>query len=128
MSAAWLFTNYPPSRSVIEGDLRLAFWKAGFKGLWFSCTKDSAPFECQVEWDGTPVALEWEPKNYLLVKMKAPNQGLLDGLERVLKHKALAAYQNGGGNVVVEWRIKDADTRYRELQSSGVAALERLDK
>ena len=128
MSASWLFTNYPSSRSIIENDVRLAFWKAGVKGIWVTCIKDTAPFECQADWNGTPLTFEWEPKNYLMLKMKSPNQDLLNAFERLLKHKALAAYKNGGGSVVVEWRVKSADTRFEELQAGGVTALERLDK
>jgi len=127
MSASWLFADYPPSRSVIENDLRLAFWKAGFKGMWFTCTKDELPFECTAGWNGTTFALEWEPKKYALLKMQTPNQDLLNAFERVLKHKALAAYKRDGV-VVVEWRVKDANARFEELKASGASELERLDK
>lgn len=128
MSASWLFTDYPASRSVIENDVRLAFWKVGAKGLWVTCTKDTAPFECQADWNGTSFSIEWAPKTYLLLKMKAPNNDLLNIFERMLKHKALAAYKNGGGAVIVEWRVKDANARFDELKAGGVASLERLDK
>jgi hypothetical protein len=60
--------------------------------------------------------------------MKEASEELLDVFQRMLKHKALAAYKNGGGSVVVEWRVKDADTHFQELQSSGVGELERLDR
>jgi hypothetical protein len=127
MSADWFFTNYPASRSVIENDLRLRLWASGFKGMWVSCTKDSAPFECKGNWSSNDFVMEWEPKNYLLIKMKAPNPEVLSVFERALKHKALAAYKNADG-VVVEWRVNNADARFQELQASGVAELERLDE
>mgnify|MGYP006267993191 CR=1 FL=1 len=128
MSAEWFFTNYPPSRSVIENDLRLKFWFGGFKGMWLSCTKETVPYECQSNWNGNAFSMEWEPKNYLLVKMKTPNQQVLDVFERMLGHKALAAYKNADGTVIVEWRTKNADARFQELQTSGASELERLDK
>ncbi len=128
MSANWFFTLHPSSCSAIENGLRLSFWKAGLAAVWFTCTKPTAPFECQGFWGDAEFALEWEPRNYLLLKMRAPNQDLLNAFERVLKHKALAAYRNGGGNVVVEWRVRDANARFAELNASGVADLERLDK
>ena len=127
MSANWFFTPYAPARSVIENDLRLSFWKAGLARMWLSCTKDTPPFQCVGFWGDEEFSLEWEPKDCLLLKMKAPNQDLLIGFERVLKHKALAAYRNDGGNVVVEWRVKNADARFDELQARGVSDLERLD-
>ena len=128
MSANWFFTQYAPARSVIENDLRLSFWKAGLARMWFTCTKATAPFECLGFWGDEEFSLEWEPQNYLWLKMKAPNQDLLTGFERVLKHKALAAYRNSGGNVIVEWRVPNANARFDELKASGVADLERLDK
>ena len=128
MSADWFFTNYPASRSVIENDVRLKLWQSGFKGMWLSCTKDTAPFECQGNWSSNDFVMEWEPKNFLMLKMKAPNQDVLSVFERALKHKALAAYKNADGTVVVEWRVNNPDARFQELQASGATELERLDK
>lgn len=127
MSTTWFFKQYPPARSVIENDLRLTFWKAGLAAIWFTCTKETAPFECQGLWGEEEFALEWEPQNYLLLKMRAPNKDLLTAFERVLKHKALAAYRRDG-TVVVEWRVQNADARFAELKADGVSDLERLDK
>ncbi len=128
MSPNWFFTEFPPSRHGIENELRLAFWKAGYGQMWFSCSKDEPPYECAGHWHDKSFTIEWEPKNYLTLKMKEPDDDLLDAFQRMLKHKALAAYRNGGGTVVVEWRVKDADARFQELQTSGAAELERLDK
>jgi hypothetical protein len=127
MSHSWFFTQFPRSRSAIESALRLSFWQAGFGRMWFTCTKEEPPFECQGLWREKEFTVEWEPKNYLLLKMKEPDQDLMGAFERVLKHGALAAYKNGGGSIVVEWRAKNAGARFQELQASGVSALERLD-
>jgi hypothetical protein len=113
---------------MIENDLRLAFWKAGLARVWFSCTKDAPPFECAGFWGDEEFSIAWVPRDYLVLKMDAPNQDLLTAFERALKHKALAAYRNGAGSVVVEWRVKKGDARFHELKASGVADLERLDR
>ncbi len=126
MSARWLFKQYPPSRYVIESDLRMTFWHSGAARMWFTCIKETPPFKCQGFWGDEEFELEWEPRKYLLLKMRAPNQNLLTLFENVLRHKALAAYRNGN-QVIVEWRVQDADARFAELQASGVAELERLD-
>jgi hypothetical protein len=127
MSTSWFFTRFPPTRHGIENELRLAFWKAGYGQMWFSCTKDAPPYECVGHWHANDFTIEWEPQNYLLLKMKDANEDLLDAFQRMIKHKALAAYKNGGGSVVVEWRVKDADARVQELQDAGAKELERLD-
>lgn len=127
MSPSWFFTEFPPSRHGIENELRLSFWKAGFGQMWFSCTQDELPYECQGRWHDKDFAIEWEPKRFLTLKMNEVNDDLLDAFQQMLKHKALAAYRNGGGTVIVEWRVQDADARFRELQTSGATELERLD-
>ncbi len=128
MSAHWLFADFPRSRFAIETELRQTFWKAGWGKVWFTCLQDTPPFECAGSWNDTAFAIEWQPKTYLRLKMPAPNQTLLDAFERVLKHSALAAYKQNDGSVVIEWWINNPDARYRELQSSGVHSLERLDR
>ncbi len=125
--SSWFFTEFPSSRHTIENEMRLAFWTAGYKQMWFTCTKDQSPFECVGKWRDQDFSVEFEPKKFLVLRMKEPNQGLLKSFEHVLNHRAVAAYKNGGGKVVVEWRVKDADARYKELQSSGAKELERLD-
>jgi hypothetical protein len=127
-AASWFFTELPPSRHTIENEMRLAFWAAGYKQMWFTCTKEHSPIECAGKWRDQDFFVEFEPKKSLVLKMKQPDQEVLQAFERVLNHKALAAYKNGGGKVLVEWQVKDAEKRYQELQSSGAKELERLDQ
>jgi hypothetical protein len=126
MRSDWFFTELPPSRSVIENTLRLAFWKAGYGDFWFSCTRDESPYECQGIWHKQPFRLEWKPGEFVMLKMPEPNDALLKALERVLKHRALAAYRNGDGNVTVEWRNKNGAARLQELEASGAKDLQKL--
>ncbi len=122
----WFTMNFPPSRHAIENELRLALWSAGFGQMWITCTKADAPYECGGLWQGASFQIEWEPRQYVMLKTKEPNQKLLEAFERLLKHRALAAYQNADG-VVVEWRAQDATARFTQLESSGAKELQRLD-
>ncbi len=128
MRPEWFYTQFPPSRSVIENELRLAFWKAGYGGLWFSCTRDEPPFGCLGMWRQKEFHIEWVPGDYLILKMSEPNQDLLKALERLLRHPALAAYRDGSGTVVVEWRAKNGAARLQELETSGAKDLEKFQK
>ena len=127
MKPTWFFAQFPPSRFAIEGQVRSAIWKAGFGNMWISCTREEPPYECKGRWHGKEFTMEWEPANYLLLKLPEPNSEVLDAFERLMKHRALAAYKNGAGEVVVEWRAKNSDARFQELRASGVADLERLN-
>jgi len=126
MTTSWFFMDLPPSRHAIENEMRIAFWNAGFKQMWFTCTQDHSPIECNGRWRGKDFIVAFEPKQSLALKMKEPDQDLLGAFERVLGHRAVAAYRDNG-SVVVEWRVKDAEARYQELQSSGAKELERLN-
>jgi hypothetical protein len=127
MTPYWLTKQLPPSRHGIENALRLAFWAAGFGNTWFTCTQAEPPYRCNGLWNSTePFTVEWAPKDYFTLRLKQPNQAALDAFERVLGHKALAAYRDGGGDIVVEWRVGNPSGRWLELQQAGVRDLEKL--
>ncbi len=127
MTPYWFTKTLPPSRHGIENAVRLTFWAAGFGDAYFTCTQPEPPYKCSGLWQSSePFEVEWMPKDFFILRMKEPRQDALDAFERVLGHKALAAYRNGGGGVVVEWRVNDQEARYAELQQAGVPELERL--
>lgn len=128
MTGSWFSIQFPPSRFAIESELRSIFWRAGYGNLWFSCLRDEPPYECLGLWKNTEFRFEWEPNTYLMLKTKEPDQHLLDAFERLLGHKALAAYKDEAGQVVVEWRAKGGQARLAELQAAQVKELEPLYK
>ncbi len=128
MATGWFFTQFPPSRFAIEAELRNSFWHSGYGHIWFTCIRDEPPYACLGLWNDREFHIEWEPKDCLTLTMPEPNDHLLTAFEKVLGHRALAAYKNGEGKVVVEWRVRDGDKRFQELEGSGVQELERLNK
>lgn len=127
MTPYWFTKQLPPSRHGVENAVRLSFWAAGFGDLWVTCVNPEPPVKCQGLWQSTePLTFEWVPKQYLTVRMKQPNQAILDAFQRVMGHKAFAAYRDQTGDVVIEWRVQDLDARYSDLSNSGVQELERL--
>ncbi len=127
MTPYWFAKQLPASRHSIENAVRLAFWAAGFGDTYFTCTQPEPPIKCMGLWHSEePIEIEWVPKDYFIVRLKQPEQDALEAFERVLGHRALAAYRDGNGEVVIEWRVRDGDARYSELQESGVQDLERL--
>ncbi len=128
MKATWFYSIFPPSRSAIENELRLAFWKAGLGNMWLTCTKEEPPYVCEGFWHSAAFRMEWAPGTWLTLQSDEPNQSLLQTFERLVGHPALAAYRNNDGRVVIEWRAKDGHVRVQELQSSGVRDLELLNK
>jgi hypothetical protein len=127
MTPYWFSKQLPPSRHAIENAIRLAFWAQGFGNSYFTCTHPEPPIRCSGLWESSvPVDVEWVPLDYFQVQMKEPNKDALEAFERVLGHRALAAYRNGNGDVMVEWRARDPEARWRELEASAPQDLERL--
>ncbi len=127
MTPYWFSKKLPASRHGIENAIRLAFWAQGFGDTYFTCTHADAPVKCAGLWKSNfPLHVEWTPNDYFMVTMKEPNKDALEAFERVLSHRALAAYRNAQGDVVIEWRAKNPEERFSELQKSGVTDLERL--
>jgi hypothetical protein len=127
MTPYWFSKKLPASRHGIENAIRLAFWAQGFGDTYFTCVNAEPPIRCTGLWKSTfPVTVEWLPSDYFMVTMPEANKDALEAFERVLGHRALAAYRNAKGEVVVEWRAKNAEERFSELQKSGVTDLERL--
>lgn len=127
MTPYWFSKTLPASRHDIENAIRLAFWAQGFGDTYFTCVNPDPPVRCSGLWKSTdPLTVEWVPNDYFTVTMTKPNEDALEAFERVLGHRALAAYRNAKGDVVVEWRVQNPDDRWDELQKSGVTELERL--
>lgn len=127
MTPYWFAKQLPSSRFGIENAIRLAFWAHGFGDSYFTCVQPERPIRCTGLWKSTvPLEIEWIPLDYFKLKMQEPNQEVLEAFERVLGHRALVAYRDAQGGVVVEWRAGATDTRWLELEKSGVKDLERL--
>lgn len=127
MTPYWFSKKLPASRHGIENALRLAFWAQGFGESYFTCVNADEPVRCVGLWKSTiPLNVEWVHGDYFTVTMNEPNKEVLEAFERVLGHRATAAYRSAEGKVVVEWRAKNAEERFRELEQGGVAELERL--
>ena len=126
MTPYWFEKPLPASRHTIENTVRLSFWSAGLGGLFVTCLQEHAPYNCSGVWHDATFTMEWMPNSYLTLTMKEPNKELLESFEKVLGHKALAAYRDANNMVVVEWRTSGLRARYGELQTSGVKELEKL--
>lgn len=127
MTPYWFSKKLPASRHGIENAIRLAFWAHGFGDSYFTCVNPDTPVHCTGLWKSTfPLDVEWTPGDYFTVTMQEPNKDALEAFERVLGHRALAAYRDVKGNVVVEWRARNVEDRFGELQTGGVTDLERL--
>ncbi len=127
MTPYWFTKQLPASRHTIENAVRLAFWARGFGDTFFSCVNPEPPIKCTGLWKSTiPLEIEWVPLDYFKLQMPEPNKEVLEAFERVLGHRASAAYRAPNGQITVEWWAKNPEGRWAELEKSQVPDLERL--
>ncbi|MBI4674662.1 MAG: hypothetical protein HY741_23705 [Chloroflexi bacterium] len=127
MTPYWFSKKLPASRHGVENAIRLAFWAHGFGDSYFTCVHPEAPVRCAGLWKSNfSLDVEWVPSDYFTVTMSEPNKEALEAFERVLGHRALAAYRNDKGQIVVEWRARNPEDRWNALSNSGITELERL--
>ncbi len=127
MTPYWFAKQLPPSRHGIENAVRLAFWAAGFGDTYVTCVQAEPPIKCTGTWRSThPFTIEWVPMDYFIIRLREPDNDAFDAFERVLGHRATVAYRDTNEDVVIEWRVRDAGTRYAELEQAGVKDLEKL--
>ncbi len=123
----WFGLKLPASRHGIENAVRLALWANGFGDSYITCIDPEPPVKCEGLWRSTePFSIEWVPMDYFLLKLKEPNREVLQAFERALQHRALAAYRDPSGTVVVEWRAREPEARWQELEQSKPQDLEKL--
>ena len=127
MTPYWFAKKLPASRHGIENAIRLAFWAQGFGNTYFTCVNPEPPVRCAGLWESSiPLDVEWVPNEYFKLTLPEPDKDVLEAFERVLKHHATAAYRNDKNEVAIEWRVKNPEERFGELEKSGVKDLERL--
>ncbi len=126
MTPYWFAKQLPPSRHAIENAVRLAFWGLGFGDTYFTCVQPEPPIRCIGTWRSThPLEIEWVPLDYFILRMNEADNDAFDAFEQVLGHHATVAFRDGD-KVIVEWRVKDGQARYAELEQAGVKDLQKL--
>ncbi len=113
--AEWFYSNPGSNKYDISEAVRRSFWFRGFGMAWFDATKADPPYAGQLEWREQIMELEWEPRQFAILRMLKDDPVAVDGLSSLLGFKPAFRYQDAQGRAVAEWRKVGLAARQREL-------------
>lgn len=113
--AEWFYSNPGANNYDISEAVRRSFWFRGFGMAWFDATKAIPPYTGQLEWLGQIMELEWEPRQYVILRLSKDDPLAVEGLSSLLGFKPAFRYQDAQGRAVVEWRKVGLAARQAEL-------------
>jgi len=116
--AEWFFSNPGSNKYDISEAVRRSFWFRGFGMAWFDATKADPPYVGQLEWRDQLMELEWEPRQFVILRLPQDDPAVVDGLTSLLGFKPAFRYQNAQGHTVVEWRKVGLAQRQQELAAT----------
>lgn len=128
-SRTWFYTTPEPRPFFIEERVNHTLWKNRLQNIYLTCTRAEPPIRMEGRWYDMPVTLEWQPGRWFTLRTPQQSKELIGVLRQVLMLKPSLEYQDGEGQVVVEWHTDGGDNRWRELQGNpGYQGLRRLSR
>lgn len=115
--ARWFYEPLPPSRFVIQEQLRQTYWRAGLSTLWIECRQETPPFQAVGKWNDITLGLTWESADWLRLTLSQDAPRLVQITQLLLGFKPLARYVENG-QIVYEWRARDRQARLEELRGN----------
>ncbi len=96
------------------------FWEARLPGVFLDVVRAEPPFLMQGNYNGTPIAMEWEPAKWLRLTTNPASPSLAQGLGNILRRKPNLSYETAEGETVWEWWLDGVDKRWQEVQGKPV--------
>lgn len=129
-AGSWFYTKPEEQAYLISERINGSFWQARVYEVYWTCTKDSAPYVAEgILPDGTEIKLEWEAGKWLaLTSTETEEFDRIADLvaTRVLLKPADVKYIDADGNRGYEWHLADGDERWGQIQ--GVARYSQLQR
>lgn len=128
-AATWFYHAPEKTPFLLEERLRTSFWDQRLGSVWLTTVSVEGPVVMTGQYNGAQVTLEWEPARWLKLTMRPAQTTLVNSVTNLLRRRPTLRYETPSGEAVWEWRVADADQRWRELQGQPACGnLQRLDK
>ena len=112
----WFYGERQLSPGASIEELRHELWAAGYYNAWLRLTKNEPPYVASGLYGADKFELEFEPRQYIMVRTPKENELLIKGLTRVLGMKPHFQYQDKQGQLVTEWRMIGREARWSAMQ------------
>jgi hypothetical protein len=121
---AWFYGNPGANAYDISEHVRRSLWFMGYRQAWFDCTQADPPYAGTLRWRDQELTVEWEPRQYLIVRLQRDDKDIVQGFSAILGFQPQFQYQDSDGRSVFEWRRIGLKARAEEL--TGMAGVENL--
>jgi hypothetical protein len=119
-ASTWFYKEPEHNPYLIEERVNHTFWSNRIAAIHLDCTNAEPPFRMVGEWHTIPLEIEWVPNQYLTLSARAGDDvnRLIVGVREILGFTPTISYAGPDGHLKVEWHVKEADQRIREIQGN----------
>ena len=127
-AATWFYRAPEKTAFLLEERLRTSFWDQRLGSVWLNVVSLDGPIVMEGQYDGAHIKLEWEPNHWMRVSTRPAQTTFIQAMTNLLRRRPTLRYDDPSNNTVWEWRVDDADPRWREIQGKpAFGNLQRLD-
>jgi hypothetical protein len=119
-ASTWFYKEPEHNSYLIEERVNHTFWSNRIAAIHLDCTNAEPPFRMVGVWHTIPLEIEWVPSQYLTLSARGGDDvnRLIVGVREILGFTPTISYVDPDGRLKVEWHVKEADQRIREIQGN----------
>jgi hypothetical protein len=112
----WFYAERQLSPGAAIERLRNDLWAYGYYNVWLRLIKNEAPYVASGQYNAEKFEMEFEPRQYVILRAAKEDEWLLKGFTRVLGMKPHFQFQDKQGLFVTEWRMAGREARWSAMQ------------
>lgn len=112
----WFFNTPESNKYLLAERIRTSLWDARFGGIWLDTVRETAPFKMAGTYQNGEVELEWQPRQWLVLRTDPANEDLMRGVGNLLRLQPAFQYVDPRGATTWEWHTGDINERWQTIQ------------
>jgi hypothetical protein len=126
-TVSWFYHTQGDSAYQIAERVRLTLWDARIYNFWLDVTRATAPMQMRGNYADQPAEINWQPGEWLNLRLQSSETSLVDTFSYVLGFKPSLCFIDADNYNNWEWHLKDTEQRWHELSGNPVyQAVKRL--
>jgi hypothetical protein len=114
----WFYETPENNAYYLQERVNGTLWMARLTDLFFVTDRAEAPFRMSATWQDNPLAIEWEPGEWLRMTSPADVPLVVSAFSNILQLKAALTYTDVDGQIITEWHRDGGAARWREIQGN----------
>ena len=112
----WFYAERRLSPGASIEALRHELWAGGYYNVWLRLVKKDPPYVASGLYGAEKFEMEFEPRQYVILRAEVDNPWLIKGFTRTLGMKPHFQFQDRQGQFVTEWRMAGREARWSAMQ------------